>query len=132
MFADDFREALRSAPRRALPAGECQTANGQVCTVCHGFEVDYPTEVAAREAALDVFWRRMVRDVPRDPLVLSPRGRNYRTVSKRKMVRGHLGLLDERKRPVPVMRCAVRAGATRPYLCRHRTRAAPVGPRARR
>jgi tRNA/tmRNA/rRNA uracil-C5-methylase (TrmA/RlmC/RlmD family) len=77
--------------------------------------VEYPAEARARDAALRDFWEKLELDAPLAPLVLSPLGRGYRTVSKRKAFllkdETRLGLIDpgggDAHRPVDVMACRV-------------------------
>jgi tRNA/tmRNA/rRNA uracil-C5-methylase (TrmA/RlmC/RlmD family) len=81
--------------------------------------VEYPAETRARNAALRDFWGKLELDAsfeaPLAPLVPSPLGREYRTVSKRKAfpAKGEtrLGLIDpggeDGHRPVDVMACLV-------------------------
>ena len=76
-----------------LHANECRSDNGRICTACHASQIGYAAETALKEAALQEFWRtRLHRAVPLKPLVSSPRGRRYRTVSKRKVVRTKNGI----------------------------------------
>ena len=117
MFSTLFEERLRSAasPPAALPGGACRTRHGRTCPLCHAAHVEYEDEAAARDAALQDFWRDLRTDAPLSPLVRSPLGRGYRTVSKRKVfpVKGEaqLGLIDpggeEGHRPVEVIACRV-------------------------
>lgn len=121
MFSTIFREHLpdAAAPPAPLRPGGCRTAQGRTCPLCHAARVEYEEEAAARDAALRVFWRDLRVDAPLAPLVRSPLGRGYRTVSKRKVfpVKGEaqLGLIDpggeEGHRPVDVIDCPVEPAA---------------------
>jgi tRNA/tmRNA/rRNA uracil-C5-methylase (TrmA/RlmC/RlmD family) len=70
---------------RSLARGECQSSGGTRCSLCNAGSLDYETEVRIKRTALERFWKRNVRGCHLDPLVVSPRGRFYRTVTKRKV-----------------------------------------------
>ena len=101
-FHSAFAEEIGRPPSRPLAPGECKTARGQLCPLCYARPLEYAVEAQLRQAALQRWWRG---ECALDPLVESPRGRDYRTVSKRRMLNGQLGLIDERQRPLPVGRC---------------------------
>ncbi|MDH7514665.1 MAG: methyltransferase [Bacteroidota bacterium] len=99
-------------PRTTLD-GPCTVRGGGVCTLCHAGAVEYDREYEARNHALREFagglgllpvWR---------PLVESPQGRRYRTISKRKVFRAGgramLGLIVKTRQgnisAVPVESC---------------------------
>jgi tRNA/tmRNA/rRNA uracil-C5-methylase (TrmA/RlmC/RlmD family) len=72
--------------------------------------------MSARNAALQEFWKTLRRPVPLAPLVASPLGRHYRTVSKRKVYHDrhgelHLSLIDPTEREhggaLDVQACAI-------------------------
>jgi len=116
-FADTFValiEAARNTPRQ-LSVGECQSAPGDRCRLCHAVSLTYEDEVALRQRALAEFWSRELSGIPVDPLVPSPRGRAYRTVTKRRAFRSRggvrIGLIDPsdsgRFAAFEVMRCAI-------------------------
>ena len=121
MFKEIFEEHLRKAapPPATLPPGTCRTYSSRTCPLCHAAHMEYPAEARARDAALRDFWGKLKLDAPFEaplaPLVPSPLGREYRTVSKRKAfpVKGEtrLGLIDpggeDGHRPVDVMACGV-------------------------
>jgi len=114
-----FSELLRTHLRRVhgepprLPPGVCTTAAEKLCTLCHASRTGYDAEVRARSAALAEFWAALPRAGPLAPLVPSPRGRHYRTISKRKafLVRDdvRLGLIEGEHgpRPLPVHACGI-------------------------
>jgi tRNA/tmRNA/rRNA uracil-C5-methylase (TrmA/RlmC/RlmD family) len=112
-----FNEEIRSAkhPSRALEPGECHASDGRRCTLCCAGTLDYGHEIAVKEAALEKFWSRHLPSLPRKPLVASPRGRGYRTVSKRKAFATRnglrLGFVGPADNPppggLPVARCAI-------------------------
>jgi tRNA/tmRNA/rRNA uracil-C5-methylase (TrmA/RlmC/RlmD family) len=85
-----------------LEPGECQTRQGKACPLCYARPLEYALEVKLRNAALQRWWQG---ECPLEPLVESPRGRDYRTVSKRRMLDGRLGLIGERLKPLQVVRC---------------------------
>ena len=116
-FADIFAGAIaeaHSAPRSLAP-GECRTPSGIPCGLCLAMTHQYAVEAAARSAAVREFWQEVLPGVPLDPLVLSPRGREYRTTSKRKAFRTRdgirLGLVPPAGHPhtggLDVGRCAI-------------------------
>jgi tRNA/tmRNA/rRNA uracil-C5-methylase (TrmA/RlmC/RlmD family) len=117
MFKEIFEAHLRKAgpPPADLPSGACRTYSSRLCLLCHASRVEYPAEAGARNVALREFWEKLALDAPLAPLIPSPLGREYRTVSKRKLfpVKGEprLGLIDpggeEGLRPVEVMACRV-------------------------
>jgi tRNA/tmRNA/rRNA uracil-C5-methylase (TrmA/RlmC/RlmD family) len=74
-----------AAPR--LGTTECRASDGVLCSACHGSAADYPSEVSLKNKALRDFWKaHQLGPVPPSPLVVSPRGRRYRAVSKRKII----------------------------------------------
>jgi tRNA/tmRNA/rRNA uracil-C5-methylase (TrmA/RlmC/RlmD family) len=116
MFKEIFAKHLRGAGRGStIPRGVCRTSSSRICTLCHASGAEYLAEAEARESALREFWGKLPLDAPLGPLVRSPLGRGYRTVSKRKafLVNGELrlGLIEDGteggQRPVDVLTCAV-------------------------
>jgi tRNA/tmRNA/rRNA uracil-C5-methylase (TrmA/RlmC/RlmD family) len=117
MFKDLFLEHLKkvSPPGPPLPGDACRTPSSRICPLCHASRVEYAAEAEAREGALREFWEGISTGAPLAPMVRSPRGRQYRTVSKRKAfpVKGEarLGLIDstgeDGHRPVDVAACRV-------------------------
>jgi len=117
MFKEIFEEHLRRAgpPPAALSSGACRTYLSRPCPLCHAARVEYPAEAGARDAALRDFWGKLEPEAPLAPLVRSPLGRGYRTVSKRRAFllkdETRLGLIDpgagDGHRPVDVMACRV-------------------------
>jgi tRNA/tmRNA/rRNA uracil-C5-methylase (TrmA/RlmC/RlmD family) len=117
MFKELFQEHLKKVipPGPPLSGDACRTYSSRICPLCHASRVEYPAEAEAREGALREFWKGLSLDAPLSPLVRSPRGREYRTVSKRKAfpVKGEarLGLIEsggeEGHRPVDVIACRV-------------------------
>jgi tRNA/tmRNA/rRNA uracil-C5-methylase (TrmA/RlmC/RlmD family) len=116
-FAGLFSTALAEA-RRALPAllpGECRSSAGKPCTLCAGSTTAYDDEIRARNDALQAFWTALKFPLPLSPLVASPPGRHYRTVTKRKAYNGRRGvrlsLIDPTETTtagsVDVLRCAI-------------------------
>jgi tRNA/tmRNA/rRNA uracil-C5-methylase (TrmA/RlmC/RlmD family) len=75
----------------------------------------YESEAHLKAEAAANFWSAVAGNVPLGPLVLSPRGRGYRTVSKRKSFRSRgtvrLGLIGPAEDPhahgITVARCAI-------------------------
>ena len=116
-FANTFAsliEAARNIPRR-LSAGECQLETGDRCRLCHAAFLTYEDEVVLRQQALTDFLGRELPETPIDPLVPAPRGRAYRTVTKRRAFhsreRVRIGLIDPsdsgRLAAFEVKRCAI-------------------------
>jgi tRNA/tmRNA/rRNA uracil-C5-methylase (TrmA/RlmC/RlmD family) len=99
-FAHMFTAAVKAArhPPRQLLAGECQSATGHRCRLCHAVSLSYEQEAPLKQKALIEFWNRELPGIPLDPLVHSPRGRGYRTVTKRRAFRSRgritIGLID--------------------------------------
>ncbi len=99
-FREYFAQALRQAhlAPRVLPRGECQGGHNRRCMLCHASGLDYADEVKVKDGALQSFIRDTVPSMHLDRLVPSPRGRGYRTVTKRKVFLSHghpaLALID--------------------------------------
>lgn len=78
--------------------GECQSPARRRCTLCAASVIDYAREVAVKEQVLRAFWQQVAPGEPLDSLVRSPRGRGYRSVTKRKVFAGRgrigIGLID--------------------------------------
>ncbi|HUI11748.1 MAG TPA: methyltransferase domain-containing protein [Bacteroidota bacterium] len=115
MFSELFRRHIGRAQGSApdLPAGLCRTRAGSLCALCHASSTAYDAEARARGAALAEFWTRLPSPGPLAPLVRSPLGRRYRTVTKRKAFLARdevrLGLIEGEygRRPLPVRACAI-------------------------
>jgi len=104
MFSEIFARTLRAIAQKPLvfsPPNTCHTRAPRLCTLCHASRISYDDEVRARNAALQEYWRALKLPCSLAPLVPSPRGRHYRTVSKRKVFRNRgevrLGLIDPGK-----------------------------------
>jgi tRNA/tmRNA/rRNA uracil-C5-methylase (TrmA/RlmC/RlmD family) len=100
-FAELLRRQIDQAavaPRRLEP-GECRTTDGRPCRLCHASRLTYADELPLKVQALGEFWRGVCPEGPTlAPLRPSPRGRGYRSVTKRKVFldgrRRFLGLID--------------------------------------
>jgi len=113
MLANDFRAGV--SPPRRLQSGECQSATGQTCSLCNASALEYEAELRIKNAVLKDFWS--AHSLPGDlqAIIPSPRGRAYRTVSKRKAVSTRQGPLltllapDDRGKvgPLPIVSCAI-------------------------
>ena len=111
---DSVVKAAHIAPR-SLSDGECQSASGLRCKLCHAVNLDYQTELRLKNQALQQFWKTLRVRTPLSPLAASPLGRNYRTTSKRKvfLLRDSvkLGLLSPNEageiKPFGVLNCAI-------------------------
>lgn len=105
----------RAIPPRQLQPGECQSPSGQRCGLCYAVALDYESEIAAKQQALQQFWHSLRIPSTFEPLIASPLGRNYRTTTKRRAFFSRdsvrLGLInpdDEgRLHPLPVEQCAI-------------------------
>jgi len=113
-FDELFRSALRGVPPRRLEPGECQSEAGHRCTLCAASSIDYAQEAALKDRLLQEFWRTSGSPIALDTLIHSPRGRGYRTVTKRKVFHGRdsvqIGLIDPSERglrPFEALRCAI-------------------------
>lgn len=115
-LSERLHSAFAPAAPRPLAAGECRTPAGKRCGLCFAGRITYETETAQKPAPLDAFWSALGTGIPLEPLVPSPLGRLYRTVSKRKaFIRGRtftLGLIgtddeSERSFPMDVGQCAI-------------------------
>jgi tRNA/tmRNA/rRNA uracil-C5-methylase (TrmA/RlmC/RlmD family) len=96
-------------PSRRLSVGECQTTKQQRCSLCFSSKIDYSAELKNKQGAIDEFWNSLETSIKCEPLIPSPLGRYYRTVSKRKaFIVGHrffLGLIgvdDESAKSFPM------------------------------
>jgi 23S rRNA (uracil1939-C5)-methyltransferase len=109
------RAALAVRPGSFAPQGSsCRTLKGGICRICWASRLSYEDEVQAKQTALQEFWSATIASCPLDPLIPSPHGRGYRTVSKRKLFHAGrdriLGLIDpegESGGAVPVLQCAI-------------------------
>jgi len=105
----------RNTVQRTLPEGECRTRSRSVCPLCVAGVLGYHHEQNIRNQVLQTWWRQTLLDTPLDPLVPSPQGRYYRSLTKRKAFkRGRvleLGLIDPDadygERALQIHRCAI-------------------------
>lgn len=117
MFEDLLTASLRTYEHqpRTLAPGECQSVDGRRCQLCSAGTIEYETEVQIKNGALQEFWKSLQLPVALEPLIPSPLGRGYRTVTKRKVFvhKGsvQLALIDPdesgKPEPFPVDRCAI-------------------------
>ena len=116
-FKDLFAAELNSTATttRTLKEGECQSASGQRCSLCYAVTTNYDTEAACKDRAAASFWSGLGTAICCSRLVPSPRGRAYRTVTKRKAFHQHgsmrLGFVGPADNPPPggmsVGHCAI-------------------------
>jgi tRNA/tmRNA/rRNA uracil-C5-methylase (TrmA/RlmC/RlmD family) len=100
---------------RPLTHGECQSPISRRCILCFAVDLTYENELAIKNNALQEFWKAHFPGNRLDPVVPSPRGRAYRTVTKRRVFASRgtlkLGLIDPSERgplkPFDVVRCAI-------------------------
>lgn len=83
-LADILSHHYSPLPQRPLKAGECQTAQKKRCSLCIAGKIEYSTEFHHKQQAVMEFLQSLKLGVPIRPLIQSPVGRMYRTVSKRK------------------------------------------------
>lgn len=116
-----FKEYLRAAiedshtAKRPLGPGECQSPRSIRCTLCNAVNLNYDDELKIKEEAIRSFLRKSIQVHDISQLVPSPRGRCYRTVTKRRVFRQRssvrLGLIapadDGSFKPFDVVRCAI-------------------------
>ncbi len=112
IFADVVRAAALSP--RPLPPGECLSPSNQRCSICYGSRLSYDDELPLKHLALQKFWSNLPLDIPLGPLLSSPKGRNYRTVTKRRVFHTskevRLGLIPSGKKGehgFEVVTCAI-------------------------
>jgi len=117
-FRDHLRTALssRGTPPPLRSGRTCEGLDGRPCRLCHAARWSYDDERQARDTALRSFWREHGGDdTLLTPLVPSPPGRRYRTVTKRKVFTRRnapfLALLapdeDGEFAPLAVLDCAI-------------------------
>ncbi|NUN70728.1 MAG: class I SAM-dependent RNA methyltransferase [Bacteroidetes bacterium] len=115
-LAESLTSAAAKHPNRRLHVGECQTSFDKRCTLCFSSAIDYPAELKGKQGAVDAFWDSLGTGIRCAPLVPSPDGRRYRTVSKRKafiigkrFFLGLIGVDDESARsyPMDVRECVI-------------------------
>jgi tRNA/tmRNA/rRNA uracil-C5-methylase (TrmA/RlmC/RlmD family) len=98
-FEECYTKAINAAhiPQRGLQPGECQTPYGKRCSLCHAITLNYSDELRIKNDALKEFWKKNKLSIQLDPIIPSPRGRSYRTVTKRKVFpsrgKARLGLI---------------------------------------
>ncbi len=100
---------------RHLAEGECQSPRNYRCTLCHAVNLTYDNEVDFKNEAVHSFWKENFSGNLLSPLVPSPMGRGYRTVTKRRAFHDResikLGLIaptDEGSyKPFDVVHCAI-------------------------
>lgn len=116
-FAQCFEKSVTSAAisSRPLDRGECQSAKRDRCKLCHAIRLSYADELKLKQSALVSFWQQHYSASILQALIPSPLGREYRTVTKRRVFdKGRspqLALLspseDGIRSPFPVVRCAI-------------------------
>lgn len=115
-FKDILLSGIRTAIGTHRPQGdECRAADGTLCRLCLASTLEYSREIEGKNRALQEFWARAVPETPLAPLVPSPEGRWYRSVSKRKAFRKGrqivLGLIDPDRDQdmgtVEVLQCSI-------------------------
>jgi len=115
-----YKELLQQALRTVAPAHDqsrdtCTIPSGRRCSLCNASRMSYESELPAKRDAVGQFWAQHYPASLLQPLVASPCGRMYRSISKRKLfVRGRsavLGLIDPEEVDtggiLPVNACAI-------------------------
>ena len=86
------------------------------CNLCFAGIIDYASEVKNKQKVISEFWNSLKTGIQLQPLITSPNGRDYRTVSKRKAFitnrvfqLGLIGVDDDslKNYPLPVEHCAI-------------------------
>jgi 23S rRNA (uracil1939-C5)-methyltransferase len=119
-YREILEQELRGVSRGSgLPPEFCHASTGRKCTLCYASGTAYGDELHARQEALRVFWKQHCDETVLRPLVASPAGRQYRSISKRKLtLQGRkplLGLIDPSETRtngiLPVSSCAIEPGS---------------------
>jgi tRNA/tmRNA/rRNA uracil-C5-methylase (TrmA/RlmC/RlmD family) len=84
-FSEVLHNETAHLPLRHLATNECRTPQGKRCELCSASRIDYDVECTVKSNALRLYWEAMQLPGVLGPLVRSPKGRQYRTVSKRKI-----------------------------------------------
>jgi len=113
LLADEARSDHDAS--RSLEKGECQSPAGKRCGLCLASTFPYDKELPLKTRSLLHFWQDHAFPFPLSPLVASPAGRGYRTVTKRRVFSSRegwvLGLIDTSiggyHHAFPVVRCAI-------------------------
>ncbi|MDD8019505.1 MAG: hypothetical protein PHP42_14120, partial [Bacteroidota bacterium] len=83
-FSEQLAPHYFSVLQRSLNTGECQTLNKKTCRLCFASSLTYEDEQQRKNSVLQEFWNSLNIPIPLQPIISSPAGRHYRTVSKRK------------------------------------------------
>ena len=116
-FSEILAHRIRTsqvAPRTLAP-GECASKSGKNCRLCYAHRLEYEDELRIKNEAMQEFWKKLFPTIPLQPLIASPRGREYRVISKRRVFAAKndfvFGLIDlnENKKydALNVLRCAI-------------------------
>ena len=114
-FAGILSRVLSGSPPPALPTGACRSFRNERCSLCHASTVSYEDELRAKNSAMQEFLATGNTPGVAGRFVPSPLGREYRTVSKRKLLaagsRPVLALLhpddDGSFKPIDIQRCLI-------------------------
>lgn len=92
-FKSLYADLIKKASPSFHPGnGQCHSSGGKICAACHASGIDYDAERKLKNVALQNYWTSSIAaKVPLLPLVPSPLGRRYRSVSKRKVLRSKNG-----------------------------------------
>lgn len=83
-LSEILTSAASTFPLRNLKLGECQTTKQQRCSLCFASRIDYNAELKSKQQSIEQFWDSLGTSIKCEPVITSPLGRHYRTVSKRK------------------------------------------------
>lgn len=115
-FSEILGPRYFNIPQRQLNECECQTPNKKTCRLCFASTFSYDEEQKRKNSVLQEFWDALDLGIPVQPLIISPEGRHYRTVSKRKafmvndrLYLGLIGVDDDTAKsfPMSVGECAI-------------------------
>lgn len=85
-YKEFLARALQTSPvTGALARSYCVAPGGRRCRLCNASRFSYETELAAKREAVRLFWQQHFATLTLQPLAASPRGRLYRSISKRKV-----------------------------------------------
>jgi tRNA/tmRNA/rRNA uracil-C5-methylase (TrmA/RlmC/RlmD family) len=104
--------ARSGVPAPAPGKGECRNTAKEHCRICFAPLLSYADEVRLKQSAFLEFWHALAPSCVPDPLIVSPQGRHYRMVSRRKIFVDRrtlsLALIDPvHHRPFVPVACAI-------------------------
>ena len=116
-FSSIYHQLLQKSPPKKSPGlhpQSCETLSNRNCMICPAIGYDYTEELKIKNTALKLFWEKNRLSGKLHDTVPSPRGRGYRTNSKRRVFRNRdqarLGLTEivsTGPRGIPVIFCPI-------------------------